>query len=48
MRGTRDVFEMVNGEIPEASVAAEVLFQVVRPLLMGWKFGLLAMVNSEW
>ena len=39
---------MVKGEIPEATAAAEVLFQVVRPLLMGWKFGLLAMVNNEW
>jgi hypothetical protein len=29
---------MVKVEIPEATAAAEVLFQVVQPLRMGWKF----------
>ena len=37
---------MVEGEIPEATAAAEVLFQVVQPLGMGWKFGSSAMVKE--
>ena len=37
---------MVEGEIPEATAAAEVLFQVVQPLRMGWKFGSSAMVKE--
>ena len=37
---------MVEGEIPEASAVAEVLFHVVRPLPMWWKFGLSAMVKE--
>ena len=36
---------MVEGEIPEATAAAEVLFQVVQ-LRMGWKFGSSAMVKE--
>jgi hypothetical protein len=37
---------MVEGEIPEATAAAEVLFQVVQPLRMGWKFVSSAMVKE--
>ena len=36
---------MIDGKIPEATVAAEVLFQVVQ-LRMGWKFGSSAMVKE--
>jgi hypothetical protein len=37
---------MIDGKIPEATPAAEVLFRVVQPLWMGWKFGSLAMVKE--
>jgi hypothetical protein len=37
---------MVKGEIPEATAGAEVLFQIVQPLRMGWKFGSSAMVKE--
>ncbi len=37
---------MVEGEIPEATAAGVVLFQVVQPLGMGWKFGSSAMVKE--
>jgi hypothetical protein len=37
---------MIDGKIPEATAAAEVLFQVVQLLWMGWKFGSSAMVKE--
>ena len=37
---------MIDGKIPEATAAAEVLFQVVQLLRMGWKFGSSAMVKE--